>query len=184
MRIAYLFALGLCAGACVPRPQAAGPMPLPVPVPPSASAATLPALRAGEEQIGRWRVGCETNQTRGTVTCSAVNRTVFPRVSVAYSRDLSGRVFGPFVHAGTNDCPGYAQILRVDQRPPERIFYPDRPSNDAAERRVVAAMEVGTTLRTEDREWPYCRPDPDAFEVSGFGDAHPRLRAMIRAARP
>lgn len=138
-----------------------------------------------DEEIGRWRLRCLRNQTRAEVECFAVNRVGMNQARVTYFRDLRGGIDGPYVRASPgNDCPGEAAVLRVDDRLPERIYYPTRTANAAAMMRIVRQMEGGSLLRSEGRRWPYCTPRDEAHEIDGFAAAHVRLVAMIRATRP
>lgn len=196
----------LFVAACAPRPDMAqsgvplvaprsplvGALPARVPTISSPSQERLGAIgnpdrEAGipDEQVGRWHLRCLRNRTRAEVECFAVNQVSLNQVRVEYVKEISGRIIGPLLDMSpTNNCPGYARTIRVDENAPVRIHYPARASNAGAEAAAVRQMEQGAVLRAEGFRWPYCVGRDEAHEIGGFREAHARLRSMIREARP
>ena len=137
----------------------------------------------------RWRVTCAApDMTRGTVACSMVSPPIAAylrdNLTVRYVRDTRGAISGPFIHTHRiHNCPGYAMVVRVDQNAPVMVDYPSTAASLSAQSRAVRLMAQGSIARLAQHEWPNCMEKRSEFSLEGFGDAHRRLLAQVRATR-
>lgn len=136
------------------------------------------------DEVGRWLVRCLPDRTNALVSCFAATEPGDGQVRVTYYKLLDGTIIGPWMSAGPlHDCPGYSQTIRVGNNAPVLLRYPPDRDNDTLRVRLTRQLERAETVRTQSFHWPRCFPRSAETNVSGFAEAHRRLRQMLREAK-